>query len=314
MMQNQRTITITAMSRPHLFRGLLESLVTNDLDGWSVIVRVEPGGRAEEFAPIAAELLAGVDYDLRINSERRGITLNPFLTLDETFAVGSELNLYLEEDLLVSPDVLALAEWYERQHRDSWLCLSLLAGPCGSAGLLSNADYPSLLFEARTFNSIGFVLRREEWFKHVRPVWLSREAVDGGIHSNWRLNWGWDWSVYGLVASDPTLRTVQPVLARATHNGREGGVYALPAFHDAAFDGLPINRAPVDAYRLVAVADLPRDVRAHVVLQDELTSMRMQTEHVARGIREQQTTVLTPSMPAAPPPAGRVSWWSRLRR
>ncbi|MGE0229191.1 MAG: hypothetical protein AB7I38_11410 [Dehalococcoidia bacterium] len=315
-MDPPRTITVTAMSRPHLFRQMLESLVANDLDGWTVLVRVEPGPRAAEFAPIAAELLRGVDCDLRVNSERRGITVNPFLTLEEAFARGSHLNLYLEEDFLVSPDATRLALWYARQRRDHWLCLSLLAGPCGSAGLLSNPAHPDLLFEARTFNSIGFVLRREEWLHHLRDVWLGRDGRAGGIHANWRYNWGWDWSVYGLLASNPELRGVQPVLARATHNGREGGIYALPAFHDAAFGGLPINDTPAPAYRVVEVAELPRDVRAHVVLQDELTTMRMQMEQVAVGDAEGQSTMLTTSLPRSTP-LGRPAdggFWSRLRR
>jgi hypothetical protein len=281
-----------------------------------VIVRVEPGARAAEFEPIAADLLRGVDYDLRVNSERRGITGNPFLTLEEAFASGSRLNLYLEEDFLVSPDATRLALWYERHRRDHWLCLSLLAGTCGSAGLLSNAAYPELLFEARTFNSIGFVLRREEWLNPVREVWRGLGGGGGGIHANWRLNWGWDWSVYGLVASYGSMRAVQPVLARATHNGREGGVYALPEFHDAAFGDLPINHIAAPEYRLVEVAELPRDVRAHVVLQDELTTMRLQMEQVAIGNSAAETTLLTPPVPRTTSMHDDATpgLWGRLRR
>lgn len=313
-MRHRRSITVTAMSRPEVFREMLESLVANDLQGWSVLIRVEPSARAGEFAPIAAELLGGVDYRLEVNEAVRGITLNPFMALEQVFATGSDLNLYLEEDLLVSPDATRLALWYEREHRDYWLCLSLLAGPCGSAGLLSNASYPDMLFEARTSNSIGFVLRRAEWLQYVRPVWLGRDGRPGGIHANWRLNWGWDWSLYGLVASDPRLRSVQPVLARATHNGREGGTYASAEFHDAAFGGLPINREPEVGYRLVALDDLPHEVRAHAVLQDEITMLRMQMEQVALGNVEGQTTELTTGLPVQGETGSRGSGlWRRIR-
>lgn len=314
-MKHRHSITVTAMSRPARFRELLESVVANDLRGWSVLIRVEPGPRAAEFAPIAAELLGGVDYELEVNEAVRGIALNPFLTLEQAFAAGSELNLYLEEDLLVSPDATRLALWYEREHRDHWLCLSLLAGPCGSAGLLSNASYPDILFEARTSNSIGFALRRREWLEYVRPVWLAREGHPGGIHASWRYNWGWDWSLYGLVASDPRLRSVQPVLARATHNGREGGTYASPEFHDAAFSGLPINLAPQTEYRLMALGDLPHEVRAHAVLQDEITTMRMQMEHVALGDLAAQTTELTTALPnLVRPRKADTGLWRWIRR
>jgi len=290
-MTTEHSITITAMNRPHLFRAMLESLVANDLTEWRVVIRVEPGEHAAAFAPIAAELLAGVPYDLKVNDEVQGIALNPFLAVETAFEAGSKLNLYLEEDLLVSPDATALALWYKRNHQAGWLGLSLLAGPCGSAGFLSNEHHPELLFEARTFNSIGFVMRRDEWYAHARAVWQSRPGISPIIHGNWRLNWGWDWSLYGLVAADPTLRAVQPVLARATHNGRLGGTYASPEFHDAAFGELPLNhRAEVD-YRLTKVENLPRDIRSHVVLQDEITGMRMQMEDIALGRTGQLSTV-----------------------
>ncbi|MGE0686240.1 MAG: hypothetical protein AB7P33_05830 [Dehalococcoidia bacterium] len=315
-MKHDRSITVTAMSRPHVFRQMLESLVRNDLDGWSVVIRVEPSERSHEFAPIAAELLAGIDYDLQVNAEVRGITFNPLLTIEEAFADGSGLNLYLEEDLLVSPDATALARWYQREHRPAWLCLNLLAGPCGSAGYLSNREHPDLLFETRTFNSIGFVMRREEWEAHARAAWLSgRPQGRASVHATWRFNWGWDWALYGLLASDTGLRSVQPALARATHNGRDGGTYASPAFHDAAFGKLPLNEQADVAYQLCPMLDLPQDVRAHVFLQDEITTMRMQMEQVALGEEPSSSTTITVERRIRPPapPQARTGFWQRLR-
>ena len=208
-MDHKRSITVTAMRRPELFRQLLESLVANDLAGWQVIIRVEPSERSGEFAAIAEDVLASIEYDLSVNQRVRGITLNPFLTIEEAFAAGSRLNLYLEEDLLIAPDATALALWYEREHKPTWLCLSLLAGPCGSTGFLSNERHPGLLFAARTFNSIGFVIRREEWYAHARAAWIGdQRRRPREIHANWRYNWGWDWSLYGLVGANPTLRSI----------------------------------------------------------------------------------------------------------
>ena len=285
-MGHERSITVTAMRRPSLFRQMLESLVANDLAGWRVVIRVEPSERSGEFAEITEDVLAGIEYDLKVNQHPRGITLNPFLAIEEAFAAGSRLNLYLEEDLVIAPDATALALWYEREHRLGWLCLSLLAGPCASAGLLSNERYPDLLFAARTFNSIGFAMRREEWDAHARAAWIGDQRPrPPEIDANWRYNWGWDWSLYGLVAANPALQSIQPVLARATHAGRMGGTYASPEFHDAAFGKLAINtRRDVD-YQLTKVEELPQEVRSHVLLQGELTTMRMEMEAVAlRGV------------------------------
>jgi hypothetical protein len=281
-MDHKRSITVTAMRRPALFRQLLESLAANDLTGWQVIIRVEPSQRSGEFAAIAEELLQSIAYDLKENPFVRGVTLNPFLAIEDAFANGSRLNVYLEEDFLVAPDATALALWYEREHKPDWFCLSLLGGPCGSTGVLSNERYPELLFAARTFNSMGFVIRREEWHAHARSAWLGEQRRrPRETHANWRYNWGWDWSLYGLVAANPTLRSIQPVLARATHTGRLGGTYGSPEFHDLAFGRLAINaRRDVD-YRLIEVEQLPQEVRSHVLLQGELTTMRMEMEGLA---------------------------------
>ena len=72
------------------------------------------------------------------------------------------------------------------------------------------------------------------------------------------------------------------VLARATHAGRLGGTNVSPEFHDAAFGRLTINNRRDVAYRLVEVEQLPQEVRSHVLLQDEVTTMRMEMEQLAR--------------------------------
>jgi hypothetical protein len=278
-----RSITITGKDRPELFRATLLSLVDNDLAGWLIVIRVEPGPRAAEFEPIAAEILAGRNYNLKVNERVLGIRLNPFSAIEAAFAAGSTLNLCLEEDMRIAPDATALALWYEAHHRPEWLCLSLLAGPCGSTALLSNPNYSDLLFTAKTCNSIGVAIRREEWTTHVRAVWNGERRLPwrkGALA--WRYNWGWDWSLYALIAASPILVAVQPVLARATHTGRIG-TYALPAFHDLAFGRLAINKNPEVDYRLVAAEDLPPEVHAHVRAHRELTDMLLTIEELGRG-------------------------------
>jgi hypothetical protein len=232
-----RSITITGFRRPFLFRAMLGTLLANDLAGWRILIQVEPSPVADDFASIAAELLAGHDHDLVLNSSHLGSDENPFRLIERAFTEGSELNLYLEEDLLLAPDVTRLASWFERNHRPDWLCLSLISGGCASAGLLSKADYPGLLFPARSFNSLGFAVRRSEWQSPMREAWAHGHGF-AHKHDGIRTG-GWDWSIHRLLMANPELRTIQPALARATHNGRLAGEFCTPAFHDRAFSDLP---------------------------------------------------------------------------
>lgn len=187
--------------------------------------------------------------------------------MDGVFAGGAELALYLEEDLLVAPDATRLAHWYQRVRRPEFLCLSLLAGGCGSPGIMSYPGYPSLLFPARSFNSLGFVVGREEWYLHFRERWMRDEphlsTIEGQPTS------GWDWSIYAYLAGNPELCSIQPAAARATHTGREDGEWCTPLFHDLAFSDLALAPEPGTAYRLEPLSRLPGPVRRHAVLWEQ---------------------------------------------
>jgi hypothetical protein len=267
----RRTITATAYRRPHLLKAMLESLLANDLAGWRILLRIDPSPVADDMAATARELLAGHDVEIAVNPRRLGVRENPFRVIERAFALGSDLNLHLEEDLLLAPDATRLALWYGANHRDGWLCLNLIAGGCASAGLISNPDHPALLFAGSTFNSLGFAVRREEWNACMAAAWMP-ERMDIAKFDGVRTG-GWDWQIFGLMFDDRRLRSLQPVLARATHTGRIAGEYCTPKFHDLAFKGLPLydGSGEID-YRLLPIGDLPSAVQRHARLWEEMTA------------------------------------------
>jgi hypothetical protein len=266
-----RTITITAFRRPHLLQAMLRTLIANDLTGWRILIAIDPSPAADEAMQVVAKTLSGRDYEATVNVDGLGISQNPLRLIERAFACGSSLNLHLEEDLLLSPDATALSSWYQENHRPEWLCLGLIAGGCASAGFLSNSDFPDLLFAGHTFNSLGFAVRSEEWQLFMRPAWTNEPGrmvkFDGALTG------GWDWSIYAMLMGHPHLRTLQPVLARSTHNGRLGGQHCTPQFHDAAFAGLPMHAGVPGtlAYRVAPLPLLPSVVRRHAMLWLEMT-------------------------------------------
>jgi hypothetical protein len=274
----KRTITITAYNRPKLLVQTLQRLLTNSLDGWRILVAIEPGEKAEELQDICRSFLDGRDVDIAVNPELRGVRGNPFALLKKAFSEGSDLNIYLEDDLFLSPDVIDLALWFQANHRPSWLCLNFMAGVCGSSGMLSEPALPDMLYEARGFNSLGFAVRRQEWERVMAPVWMpSTPERPGGRQANWRTHWGWDWSVYARLLEDPRMVTVQPVLARVNHAGAVG-TWCDSAFQARAFDHLPINNARHTSFRLSPVEKLPSGVRARINLHNDITDLRLQME------------------------------------
>ncbi|MGH1590637.1 hypothetical protein ACRBEV_22645 [Methylobacterium phyllosphaerae] len=63
----KKTITITAMNRPEFFDLMIQSLVRNDLNGWEILVSLEPTDKTGEFHKICAERLMGHNYSIRVN-------------------------------------------------------------------------------------------------------------------------------------------------------------------------------------------------------------------------------------------------------
>lgn len=266
----KRTITITGWQRPELFRGLLRSLAANDLHGWNISIQLEPSEFVEDYRAAAAEMPSAIPLSLVVNAERLGIRHNPFRLLDRVFNEGADFVLYLEEDLLLSADATALAAWYVKNHRPEWMVLSLLSGGCGSKGFISDRNYPEILFAGKSFNSLGFAIRRAEWTQHVRPAWFADRPV---YTLEGEKTHGWDWSVYRMLVATPGLYSLQPAAARATHTGRHG-VNVRPHWHDSAFADLELAEgAPAGCnYQVLTLEALPAPLRRQAFLWEQASS------------------------------------------
>lgn len=268
---SDKSITITAMARPALFADMLRSLVACDLDGWRIYVAIEPGEHQDEIASLAQSLLPPANLTLIRNAQRLGVRENPKSAIMAAFADGSAFNLCLEEDFILAPDALRLADWYAPNAQPHWMCLNLLAASCECAGNLSDPAHPTLLFEGRGFSSIGLGLTRANW-DQVAASWSAPRSVP----RKGRLNMdhaGWDLALFALLLRHPDWRSIHPVAARCTHLGNTG-THCTPAFQEAAFDHISladrgVAAAERDGFQLVPISALPTGVRGHVLAQQD---------------------------------------------
>lgn len=237
----KKTITITAWNRPAYLRQVLDSLRANDCSGYELFVGVEPSDRAEEIVKI----VEAVDWMPRTvirNPVRLGVRGNPYTLLDRVFSRGSLLNIYLEDDVIVSPDAVRMANWYlETQGEREWLSLNFL----------NYESYPGIPCGIRAwqnFNALGMALRPFAWFHWFEPHWLDDEIAK----RVWKTSTGWDWSITAFLKEHPEVRTLTPHLSRSNHIGREGGVHCQPEFHDLMFKNLVMNQDPNPGpYRII---------------------------------------------------------------
>jgi mannosyltransferase OCH1-like enzyme len=268
-----KTITITAFNRPHYFKQLLSSLLANDLNGWQIYIQIEPSDKVDEFKSIAAALLPAEQYQLDVNITRLGVRQNPYALLQKVFAQGALVNIYLEEDMVVSSDLTHLATWYQSLNHQDIVCANLMFSGCASAGFISSLDCPTFLVKSKCFNSLGFILTNQQWEQHFEPQWFKTpkyflnprgEKVDG-----------WDLTMYNYVLSHSRLKVISPLLARATHTGKEGGMHCSEEFHTRAFENLPIFQSKTHNQNYSIVKDyntLPYAVKAQLNLWHDMTT------------------------------------------
>lgn len=236
-----KTITITAYKRPVYLRKVLESLVRNDLRDWHVFIALEPSSMQEMVKQVIHANLKGQTYTIIENPERLGVEANPHNILTYVFENGSDINIYLEDDTIVSPDITRIANWYLTLDLEQILCLSLLAGNCGGIENVSYAKHPTVFGYTDKFNSLGWIATKKQWDKYISNFWFSDRI----------LKTTWDWAVLRELQQRPYLKTIQPMMARANHIGRENGEHCTAGFHDKTFNHIIINDEPnVGEYRL----------------------------------------------------------------
>jgi len=106
-----KSITVTVTNRPDYLEKLLKTLSeVKSIQEWDLFFSIEPN--SDE----SINLIKGFNFknkEIILRKNRLGILNHPYSILSEVFE-HSDLNLYIEEDVIVSPDVLHLSEFFSR--------------------------------------------------------------------------------------------------------------------------------------------------------------------------------------------------------
>lgn len=262
-----KTVTIPAFKRPDALSILLKSLRSNDLDGWKVIIRIEPSNRVQDCIEAINSCLHGCDYLINVNPKVNGVRKNTFEVVSSAFELGSSLNVYLEEDLVVSPDILNMADWYQQHCSEDLLCLNYLIRISGSSACFSTSRYPSSLVKTRSFNSLGIVITKEQWEKYFKANWLTRP--NGMLTYVGHEADGWDFAIYNFLLENPNLHVLHPLHARANHVGGSG-TYCTEAYQDQSFSYVEINTESYNDYQIISEEKLQGSEKGFFILMNEM--------------------------------------------
>ena len=170
-----KTITITAHNRPDLLKLVLEDLVRNNLEGWKVFFSVEPTQARDEIISIIDEILDGVvPYELILPETKLGVKTNPYKLMSYVYdEIGSDVNIYLEDDIRISPDVTKIADWYMTLPRKSY---HEFGGVClckfwATDKEYSNTQASEFIIDPYNFSALGFIVDRRGWYDQFKSNW-----------------------------------------------------------------------------------------------------------------------------------------------
>lgn len=228
-----KTITFPVGYRPNYLKQFLDCLSKQNLDGYTIIASAE-----NHFGCINTLKDCGLPITIlrKPNSSGRkshsGARDNMYNVLSYAFKNGSDFNVHLEDDFILSPDALDLANWYYDNYKDApmtYMCYGLFNW--GSTG----TDYNGLV-EAPTFHGLGWCAFKENWDACYDKAWY-----DDALARKYAKAYGWDWAVEGYF-KEYKCKSILPSVSRTYHVGRIDGTCCTVDFFDKTYVGLVWNQ------------------------------------------------------------------------
>lgn len=216
-----RAICIPAFNRPALLQSTLRGIERAGLNGWTVFVLVDGNGFE------VSGFVAPVPICILKNSYQMGCSWNSFLVCHWAFSKGAKSILFMDDDILLSPDALQLCDWYLSIHRDPsdlglCLCRKETNDPSRPNSISVTDIYQGHFGQ-------GWCFTREMWLEFILRKWW---AQGDKAH---------DW-ILCAEAQNHGKRVYRPRLARAKHDGAVGyhGT-GIGVFPDVISDGTHRN-------------------------------------------------------------------------
>lgn len=210
-----KTISLPVYRRPDRVRRLAETLRANRPVGYTLFVSAEPG------YPEVIEAVKAIDFmpvELSVNAVRFGLNANIRKSLMAAMEAGSEFNVALEDDIILAPDALKLADWFSTyKHRGEYACLGFFAKN-------SSRTSPFEVCITQDFRSWGWCFTRSAWNDFIFPGLHCEPAMNPQVEFSHL----WDFKLqYYLVRYG--IKTMHPILSRSNHEGYEDGTNVLDA-------------------------------------------------------------------------------------
>lgn len=224
-----KTISIPTNDRLELLMECLNSIRNAvGYKQWTIVFNCEPKQRVVDYV----SRISWAPIYFHRNPCQMGCWVNTFLAANFAMSLGSDFNLYLEDDIVISRDALTLAD----QFRKSRYQVLSLRRP---EPYLSNFPQRVSSFPGGLLGD-GFAWRKEDW-PTIRSLWFQRSS--NGKYEMW------DWSIeHGM--KERNITQARPCLNRSQNIGLMSvGTHKQsydPHHHSACYSGEPITQFHFD--------------------------------------------------------------------
>lgn len=226
-----RTLTITANNRPEYLQAALDSLSRNqNLEKYSELACfIEPGSESQRCVEIC-ERFQQIPVYICLNATKEGVRKNPYNALNYVFKErNSDFNVYLEDDIVISPDAMDLVELYFNCYAKRYCMLSFY-------NYSSDINNPTGVVDSTEMVSLGMAFTRENWMNQFERLWFDDKIVQElGINGI-----GWDWSIRAGIIKNK-WKVLMPALSRSKHIGKYSGTHCSPQEHMTRFETHPYS-------------------------------------------------------------------------
>jgi hypothetical protein len=241
-----KTITFPVGYRPEYLTKFLDCLKNCDLSDYKIICS------AEKCQP-CIDILENCELPLTILHKENssgvrsaiGLRDNTYNVLSYAFKSGSDFNVHLEDDLVLSLDVFYLSDWYYNTFKDKPLTFM-------SYGLFNqqtNSDDFCGLEIIASFEGLGWCTFKEGWELCFNKYWYDDTYARKYFNS-----YGWDWAMAGAYR-EFGYKGIRPLIARTNHYGKYDGTHCTPSQHDDFFTNLGWNKT-----QIIKEFKLPEDI------------------------------------------------------
>ena len=229
-----KTITFPVGYRANYLKEFLNCLAVQDIEDYTIICSAENSPQCIDIlekSPLQIHILRKPNSSGQ--KSHSGARDNMFNVLSNAFGVyKSDFNLHLEDDFLLAPDAVNLANWYYENFKDNPMAYISY----GMFGFAPRGEDYTALEEVPFFEGLGWCTFKEGWEACYSKCWY-----DDTLARKYFNAYGWDWAVQAFF-KEYNAKALRPLINRTQHNGRVGGTCCTVTHHDKHYTPLKWNK------------------------------------------------------------------------